>query len=236
MAESLAGTMSLVGGDPTLDFVNTVGGRRPQPGGEGSVVIRDKLVSYADLLAWSRHAGLLPERSLRRLDRLALVQPAEATAVLAQAVELREALHRALKVLMTGRDPRPADLRLLDRELRRARESERLVRGPGRLTWSTHVADARLESVLDPVRRAASALLTSAELPRLRQCSGQDCGWLFLDRSRNRSRHWCTMQDCGNRTKVRRFRARHVPAQRRKGSPGCLSGFVPARRGPGPTR
>jgi len=30
------------------------------------------------------------------------------------------------------------------------------------------------------------------------------CGWLFLDETRNRSRRWCSMKDCGNRAKARR--------------------------------
>jgi predicted RNA-binding Zn ribbon-like protein len=58
--------------------------------------------------------------------------------------------------------------------------------------------------------RAAAALLVSPEQARLRRCGGDGCGWLFLDRSRNRSRHWCTMDDCGNLSKVRRFRRRHA--------------------------
>jgi predicted RNA-binding Zn ribbon-like protein len=42
----------------------------------------------------------------------------------------------------------------------------------------------------------------------VRQCGGESCGWLFLDTSRNRSRQWCDMRDCGNLAKVRRFRER----------------------------
>jgi predicted RNA-binding Zn ribbon-like protein len=30
------------------------------------------------------------------------------------------------------------------------------------------------------------------------------CGWLFVDESRNGSRRWCSMKDCGNRAKARR--------------------------------
>jgi predicted RNA-binding Zn ribbon-like protein len=38
---------------------------------------------------------------------------------------------------------------------------------------------------------------------------------MFLDTSRNRSRHWCDMKDCGNRAKVSRFRQRQQQRQRR---------------------
>jgi predicted RNA-binding Zn ribbon-like protein len=88
---------------------------------------------------------------------------------------------------------------------------------PGRegLRWDWPDAGSRLDSPLWPVGRAAAALLTSGDLSRLRQCGGERCGWLFLDRSRNRSRHWCTMEDCGNVSKVRRFRQRRTRRSRR---------------------
>ncbi|WP_373502599.1 CGNR zinc finger domain-containing protein [Aestuariivirga sp.] len=51
---------------------------------------------------------------------------------------------------------------------------------------------------------ALSALRLAAEPPvdRLRICG--HCGWLFIDRSKNRSRMWCDMAVCGNREKARR--------------------------------
>jgi len=50
-------------------------------------------------------------------------------------------------------------------------------------------------------------LLTSSQrLNQVRQCRGDNCGWLFVDGSKNHSRRWCDMRDCGNRAKVRRHR------------------------------
>jgi len=65
-----------------------------------------------------------------------------------------------------------------------------------------------LTSLLWPVARAATALLTSSDLARVRECADDACGWLFLDHSRNGSRRWCDMADCGNRAKARRYRER----------------------------
>jgi hypothetical protein len=47
-----------------------------------------------------------------------------------------------------------------------------------------------------------------SEKPRLRACRNRHCGWLFVDRSSNGRRRWCDPNACGNRMKVRRFRAR----------------------------
>jgi len=41
----------------------------------------------------------------------------------------------------------------------------------------------------------------------IRECPGEDCGYLFRDTSRGR-RRWCSMKTCGNRAKVQRFRDR----------------------------
>ncbi len=43
---------------------------------------------------------------------------------------------------------------------------------------------------------------------RAKACRASDCMWAFYDRSRNRSGTWCDMAVCGNRTKVRAYRAR----------------------------
>ncbi len=51
---------------------------------------------------------------------------------------------------------------------------------------------------------AAAALLTSPRLALVRQCSGEECTWLFVDTSKNHRRRWCDMRDCGNRAKARR--------------------------------
>jgi predicted RNA-binding Zn ribbon-like protein len=59
--------------------------------------------------------------------------------------------------------------------------------------------------MLAPIVKSAADLLLSDMLDRVKQCEGDPCGWLFLDTSRNRSRRWCSMEDCGNRAKARRF-------------------------------
>jgi len=57
----------------------------------------------------------------------------------------------------------------------------------------------------------ASAVLLSSARPtwsRLKACPGPDCAWVFYDRTRNGSRRWCQMSECGNRAKGAAFRAR----------------------------
>jgi len=208
VAASAAGSMKLVGGDLSLDFVNTVGGRDPAGPGPAGAVREDRIGGFEDLVAWSVHAAGASEARGRELRQHAARRPAEAAAVVVRARALREALYRVLRAAMERGRPEAGDLRLVNEEVAAARRQERLVPAVGGLRWEAAPAESGLDAVLWPVGRAAAHLLTSGDLSRLRQCAGAGCGWLFLDQSRNRSRQWCTMEDCGNVSKVRRFRKR----------------------------
>ncbi len=197
-------SMKFIGGSLCLDFVNTVGGR---VGSRACKVLRDKLATYEDLLAWSRLAGLVSPAAAALLARRAAGHPREARAALARATSLREAHYRIFKSIVDGRRAASADMILLGRELSIARGHERLSRSGDSFAWTWDDRDA-LDQAIWAVSRSAAELLTSGELSKLRQCGGPECGWMFLDTSRNHSRQWCDMRDCGNRAKVRRFRAR----------------------------
>ncbi|MES0880235.1 CGNR zinc finger domain-containing protein [Roseibium sp. SCP14] len=60
---------------------------------------------------------------------------------------------------------------------------------------------------------AMSILMDKRELERLKMCPAQDCGWLFIDETRNSRRRWCSMETCGNRAKANRHYARQKTTQ-----------------------
>lgn len=72
---------------------------------------------------------------------------------------------------------------------------------------------ARAAQALSTIARAAVELFGSEAAERIRSCSADDCGFVYLDTSRSGNRRWCSMQRCGNRAKVRAHRARTAPAQ-----------------------
>jgi len=192
-----------VGGSLCLDFVNTVGGRDAAGG-----AIRDKIACYEDLAAWSLPAGSLSRRAVAVLLRLAAGNRRGASATLARAVRFREALYRILARTNRRRRPLEADVEVVRGELAIARSQQRLSGCGAGFAWALPARPQRLDHVLWPVALAAGEFLTSAAVERLRQCRGELCGWFFLDASRNGTRHWCDMRDCGNRAKVKRFRER----------------------------
>jgi len=118
---------------------------------------------------------------------------------------VREAMYRVFKAAIEHWPPPPEDLAAFNRELRLARAHQRLVGSPD-FGWGWDETSPALDRVLWPVVRSAAEVLTSADLARVGQCPGEECGWLFLDTSRSRRRQWCDMADCGNLAKVRRFR------------------------------
>ena len=63
----------------------------------------------------------------------------------------------------------------------------------------------------DPLAYAAWDLLTSGPLNRVKRCPA--CPWLYLDQSKNGSRRWCTMEDCGKAVKMRRYVAKRAAAR-----------------------
>lgn len=205
-----------VGGLPCLDFVNTVGARvsRGRSSRDYSdQILREKFHTYEDLLSWSELAGLLSANEARQLRRSAAGSTRIAGAALTRARNLREALYRICKCVVEEWPPAAGDMDVLRRELSIAQSHQTLATTPDGFGWAWDGAKEHLDRMLWPIVRCAADLMTSAGLAKLRQCGGDECGWLFLDTSRNCGRQWCDMRDCGNRAKVKRFRQR----QKRRG-------------------
>lgn len=199
-------TLKHVGGHPALDFVNTVHhwiGTGPE---------RDYLGDYAGLLRWSRDAGVLGEREVRTLSRMVAAHPTAAVRAYRDACALRDALHELLQASVTARRPDPGRLRIFNAWYRRALGARNVVadrHGRLRADWDFGGDGLPLELPLLKLALSAVEFAQTAEPGRLKECPAEPgCGWLFHDTSKNRSRRWCDMADCGNVAKARRHYAR----------------------------
>ena len=149
--------------------------------------------------------------------------------------EIREATYRSLRRRSAGRGPRgPARVRHARRAgsvvpaLERG-DRPRIARsggGAARRPWGSRPDDAESEDargvarirygdvpawlVADRLAAACVELVQTVDVRQLKACPLDQggCGWLFLDRSRNGSRRWCTMDDCGAHAKARRLTER----------------------------
>ena len=191
-----------LGGDPAFDLVNTVDwtSRGPE---------RERLLQPADLVRWAEGAGVLRRPQADRLRRTIARHPREAERALERARLTRLVLHDLFAALASGQ-PSDAALARFNRLLSDALDRAALVRTGSRgrpgFAWEWNELEERPEAVLAPVLWSAARLLTSAEVERIRVCGGLDCGWMFVDRSRNGLRRWCQMRTCGTEEKSRRRR------------------------------
>lgn len=192
-----------VGGDPSLDLVNTVDWT--ERGLE-----RERLASYERLTRWAEEAGLVSKREAARLRRAGAARPDVAQAACDAAIRLRSVLQRLYGSIAAGERPGSSwdDFNELLAEALGCLRIAPVRSGEKVADWSWRGTEERLDSVLWPVVWSAAALLTSEEARRIRVCGGPDCGWMYVDRSRNGLRRWCEMETCGSLEKSRRRRER----------------------------
>jgi predicted RNA-binding Zn ribbon-like protein len=152
---------------------------------------REELTDPRALRDWLVSRGLPAPRRLTDDD-------------LGRAREFREAV-RSLLLANNGEPLDTAAVRTLQRIADDA--PVRLEVGPDGdvdMACSAEGVDALVADVLSAIARAQE----SGEWARLKACSSGECLWAFYDRSRNRSRHWCSMEVCGNRAKTRAYRSK----------------------------
>ncbi|MFI1419397.1 CGNR zinc finger domain-containing protein [Streptomyces sp. NPDC020731] len=120
----------------------------------------------------------------------------------ASARELRESLRAAL-LAHAGHPPHRAVTPL----------GELLARAPLVVTVDTADGSAALAPVddgplLSRIADAVAEAVTAGTWDRLKACEAADCLWAYYDRSPAGRGRWCSMQVCGARAKMRRYRAK----------------------------
>jgi len=197
---SLQPAVELVPAPPdtlAIDFANTRYWR-------GSPSPTETLSGLSDLLDWAATTALVAPTTLVRLRTTWDARPADADAVFAEALTLREAVFRGLAAASAGGVPNPADLAVLNAALADAPARRRLRQSPSGRGWEVDVMAPRAASLLAPVLWSGADLLLGPKLARVRQCANPACGFLFLDDSKAGNRRWCSMAACGNRAKAHR--------------------------------
>lgn len=189
-----------VDAERVLAFINTLAGRPRE-------VPDERLTGYDALIDWAQEQHLISAAAGDRLLAEARKHPHQAAAVLARAKDFREALNGLANAIDAGRQPSADVLKTISDCLAAAYANGRLVPHEGALQWVASAEDD-LERVIWEVARAAGRLVVSPRLARVRACAAFDCGWWFVDDTKNRSRRWCDMKLCGNREKLRRFRSK----------------------------
>jgi predicted RNA-binding Zn ribbon-like protein len=198
---SLESHFLYVGGDPALDLINTVDWT-------SRGLDNERLEDFQQLTRWAEGAGVIDGATGRRFRRLGEARPRVAAAALTCAIEARGTLRELFGAIARGEPAEPTLARfnrLLPEALAGLEVAPEERPGTGyRWHWRGEGSDPRA-----PIWRvlwSAAGLLRSEEIGQVRVCDSEDCGWMYVDRSRNGLRRWCQMRTCGTREKTRRRR------------------------------
>lgn len=191
------------GGRLALDFVNTVDDRvRP--------ATREDLPDYESIVSWGRQVGILDQKEAALLRRAASSDEAGALAAHLAAIDLREEIYRLFRSIVRRQRVPAASVDRLDAFVTAARGHQHLAASKPNFRWEWRGEPADHHRPLFLVALAAADLLTREDLSRVKQCPGPDgCGWLFFDETKNKSRKWCSMEQCGGVAKAKRFAQRN---------------------------
>jgi len=228
--------LPLVGGHPALDLVNTVEPRLPAAGRH------EHLAAPRDALTWALRARLVDQAEAAAITGAWTDSPAAADRALIALRQVREALSTVLSALLTAPGPgagadigpgRKAAMSGQDRDAPSLADTSLELEYLS-VTWAAALTRSRLSvnASADPAVRlvvgsspallipdravhAAVELLCDVDVAHLGMCPVPEggCGWVFIDRSRNRSRRWCSMGDCGSHAKARRLTQRRREAR-----------------------
>lgn len=192
-----------------LDFSNT-------QDWHGSDHPIEKLNHYTDLIHWSQEEGITNCSTTRSLLRIGEKDPSKANLTLEEARSLRESIYHVFSQISHHRKPPQKDLALLNQNVSKAlsklelicSENKRKIVRPSVFLWhwKGHIGNDP-DQILWATSISAANLLVSTQLAQVKECANESegCGWLFIDESKSHSRRWCSMNSCGNRSKVRRF-------------------------------
>ena len=191
-----------IGGDPAIDLVNTVDwtSRGPE---------QDRLTDFDRVILWAQGAEILSAKAASSLRAQAHAKPRAAEATYQEVLRVRTVLRRLFRAIAAS-EPAGDALDDFNRLLGRALEQMRVTSARGKprarpaLQLGWREGGESLDSIIWPVVWSAASLIVSQEAPRIRICGGPDCGWMYVDRSRNKLRRWCQMETCGTREKSRR--------------------------------
>jgi predicted RNA-binding Zn ribbon-like protein len=187
------------GGHPALDFANTLDERSlSEP--------IENLATYPDLVSFTEIAGLITPTQARGLRRCSGLAPVR---TVRRARKLREDFFEALTTLRSRKTAPSNALRAITAAIREAHATRTLSVSRGasfaRYDWTSPLAP---DVPLHACALAIEELLIGANRSLVRKCRAPDCEVYFIDRSKGRRRHWCSMKNCGNREKQRRWRLR----------------------------
>lgn len=190
-------TTEFDGGWLCLDFINTVKSRFEEP-------IQDYLIIPSDWLIWSKRQNLLNKSQLRNIELYMKENTKVTSNSLKTIIEFRENIYKLFKAIAHNKKPSKDSLQCVSESISFCFNHYSLdLIDNKKLTEHFSVDNNPLLTPFLEIIKSSYELLKSDKLARVKEC--ENCGWLFLDKSKNSSRRWCNMQTCGSSEKTKRY-------------------------------
>jgi predicted RNA-binding Zn ribbon-like protein len=181
--------------DPCLDFVNT------KIVDNGETV--DLLNSMEDVINWYNQSDLL-DRSIADsvLENWGFREKREA---FEHIMDFRQTLESMAENLSSGEDVEEQHLEAINHWLKRPSLQSILKQTEDGFEHHKRLDTSAPKNLLYPIALSASELLESGEEANVKRCDNPECILYFYDTTKNGSRRWCSMDQCGNRMKAKRY-------------------------------
>jgi predicted RNA-binding Zn ribbon-like protein len=188
-------------GHLALDLVNT------ERVADGSPV--DLLDTPSAFVEWLRQSGAVAPADLKAAEKNFLQDKAVGESMLKQARLLRSALREMAEAVAGRRSVSSQILATINATLRHSPRVLEVACEKGSFVLEWQPQNAGGEALLAPLAEAGARLLAEGDHSRVRKCANPACVLYVYDTTRSRTRHWCSMQSCGNRAKAARFYGKH---------------------------
>ncbi len=180
-----------------LDFVNTASWHES----EKPIENLNDIETFID---WCAFMGIIDDSSKNQFYLYLSEDSFNNNQILNEIIEIREVIFRIFRNIAFNEEYKNEDMIKLINYLPKIYKDVDLTKNDYNFTIRIKPDAKNIISLIFPVIQSAIELLTQEDMNRIKICGGERCGWLFYDTSRNNSRKWCSMADCGNREKSKR--------------------------------
>ena len=185
-----SGTYKLVGEEISFDLINTIS----WPGTEWE---HDWLDQPENFILWAVATGIIKNSKAK----LFAAKPKTwLTKEIKYVYSIRHELVKTLTPLAFNKNPSEDSIKKLNTLIHQINDHRSIDFKTHKWVWKDPLS---FKEILAPVIWNAGEVLTEKEHARIRHCPS--CNWIFYDNTKNSSRRWCDMNDCGSRDKSLRY-------------------------------
>jgi predicted RNA-binding Zn ribbon-like protein len=193
-------TLPLDGGALCFHFINTVNAWKGSAFRE-----HDYLPDYGELIKWCEKVDILSEKTRKALSTFALKNEEAAHTALQKLRKIREMLYHFFSSIAAnnGLSMDPAILERFNKTLAAAISYLRFDISPEGIVNKVQEDAADLLTPLRIIMKSAYDILTTEDHAKIKEC--ENCGWIFLDLTKNNKKRWCSPMTCGSIDKAKRY-------------------------------